>query len=307
MILLFFYYPATSIAQNLVYNPSFESYTNCPTGPGQIQQVIGWTTFKGSPDYFNSCTTNIYFSVPSNASGYQQAATGNAYVGIICFDNSIFSREIIADSLIAPLSIGQKYFITFSVNKADDTSISGNSISKLGAKFSTIRQTNITIDNMPMVYTNNVISDMVNWTSISGSFIADSAYKYLMIGNFFDDANTTVVNNGTGSWAYYLIDDVCLSTDSLLCANFFTSLEENNIINQFSFYPNPSTDFITIQSSINAPFHLTILNSLGQQLYIEQNITSNNLKLDISSYNAGLLFIKINSQNHQFIYKLLKH
>lgn len=303
---LFIYYNIAA-QPNLVSNPSFEDYVDCPFGAGQIQQIIGWHSFRESPDYFNSCASMAsYFSVPSNGFGYQQAASGNAYVGIICYNNSILSREIIANSLSTPLSIGQKYFISFKTSKANDTITAGYSINNLGAKFSTIQQTNASIDNAPMVYTSSVISDTVNWTTISGSFIADSAYKYLMIGNFFDDANTTIVNNGTGSWAYYLIDDVCLSTDSLLCADFTVSVEENSINNQFAFYPNPASDFFSIQRSSNVPYHLTVFNSIGQQLYSEQNITSNDLQLNVGSYNTGLIFIKITSQNNQFIYKLLK-
>lgn len=302
-LLVYSYLPG----QNLVPNPSFEDTISCPTGPGQIQQAIGWSAFGGSPDYFNSCSPmSSYYGVPANAVGYQQAASGNAYVGIICFVNNVFGREIIADSLIAPLSIGQKYFVSFKVSQADNASVVGYSINKIGAKFSTVTHTNVNIDNSAHIYSNSVISDTVNWTRISDSFVADSAFNYIMIGNFFDDANTIIVNNGTGFGAYYLIDDVCVSTDSILCANFSTSVEENNIIRPFSFYPNPATDFLTIKNNFNTPFNLTVFHSLGPQLYFKQNITSKNFQLELIGYNAGLLFIKIDSQNKQYIYKLLK-
>lgn len=296
-----------SAQQNLVSNPSFEEYTECPTGSGQIYFAQAYSAFRGSPDYFNSCApTSSSYSVPSNAFGYQQAASGNAYVGIICFVNSVFGREIIANNLIAPLSVGQKYFITFNVSKADDSSIGGYSINKIGAKFSKDMYTDINIDNSAHIYTNIVVSDTINWTRIAGSFIADSAYQYIAIGNFFDDVNTTIVKNSSGFWAYYLVDDVCVSTDSLLCANFYTSLEETNISSQFSFFPNPATDFLTIENSFNTPYNITVFNSLGQQLYMGKNIISNNLQMCVSSYNAGLLFIQITSENNQCVYKLLK-
>lgn len=291
---------------NLVPNPSFEEYSNCPTGPGQIFFAQGWLTFRESPDYFNSCVSIAsYFSVPNNGSGYQQAASGNAYAGIICYNNSIMSREIIANILTDSLSIGQKYFISFKVSKADDSATAAYSINKLGVKFSTVTQTNASIDNIAMVYTNNVVLDNVNWTTVSGSFIADSAYQYLMIGNFFDDANTTVINNGSGFRAYYYIDDVCLSTDSLFCDN--VSVEENNLEHQFTFYSNPENQFVTVQNNLNVPFRLTVFNALGQKLYNEQSFSSNNLQLDVSSYHTGLLFLKITSQNNQFTYKILKY
>lgn len=292
---------------NLVPNPSFEDYTNCPTGIGQTTYIIDWSAFRGSPDYFNSCApTSSYYSVPGNAVGYQQAANGDAYTGIICFDNSIFSREIIANSLNTPLTIGQKYFISFNVSNANDTSVVGYSINKIGAKFSTVMQTNVNIDNKAHIYTNSVISDTANWTRIAGSFVADSAYKYLMIGNFFDDENTTVVNNSIGFWAYYLVDDVCVSTDSLLCINPSISVEEKDINNQFTFYPNPVNDLLTITNCSIIPFNLTIYNSIGQQLYSKQNIISNNIQVDISMYNLGILFLQINSKNKLFNYKLVK-
>jgi hypothetical protein len=300
-------FKSVSAQQNLVPNPSFEEYIECPTGSGQIYFAQVWSAFRGSPDYFNSCApTSSYYSVPINAFGHQQAASGNAYVGIICFVNSVFGREIIANNLIAPLSVGQKYFITFNVSKADDSSVVGYSINKIGAKFSTVMYTNINIDNTAHIYTDSVVSDTINWTRIAGSFIADSAYEYIAIGNFFDDVNTTIVNSSSGFWAYYLVDDVCVSTDSLLCANFYNSLEETNISSQFSFFPNPATDFLTIKSSLNTPFNITVFNSLGQQLYMEQNIVSNNLQMCVSSFNEGLLFIQITSENNQCVYKLLK-
>lgn len=292
---------------NLVPNPSFEEYTNCPTGIGQTAYIVDWSTFRGSPDYFNSCApTSSYYSAPGNAAGYQQAANGDAYTGIICFDNSIFSREIIANILNTPLIIGQKYFISFNVSNADDTSVVGYSINKIGAKFSTVMHTNVNIDNNAHIYTSSVISDTVNWTRIAGSFVADSAYKYLMIGNFFDDENTTVVNNSSGFWAYYLVDDVCVSTDSLLCINPSISVEENDINNQFSFYPNPANDLLTITNCSNIPFNLTIYNSIGQQLYSKKNIISNNIQVDTSMYNLGIFFLQINSKNKLFNYKLVK-
>ena len=176
----------------------------------------------------------------------------------------------------------------------------------MGVNLSTVTHTNLNIDNSPLFYTNSIISDTINWITISGSFIADSAYQYLMIGNFFDDANTTVVNNGIGPYAYYLIDDVCLSTDSLLCANFSATVEENNIKNQFTFYPNPANSFVTIGNNSHITFDIEIYNALGQRLYEEKNTTTNAKTIDTSPFNNGILFINITSKNQSINYKLLK-
>jgi hypothetical protein len=41
-----------------------------------------------------------------------------------------------------------------------------------------------------------------------------SAFEYIIIGNFFNDAATSLVSgSGCTNGAYYYCDDVCISTD----------------------------------------------------------------------------------------------
>jgi Secretion system C-terminal sorting domain len=281
----------------LVLNPSFENKINCPIGPADIQQVIGWNTFRESPDYFHSCGA-AGVKVPNNSYGYQNAATGNAYVGIICFNNSILSREIISDSLITPLSVGQKYFLSFMVNRAGDTSITGYSTNKMGAKFSTVKLMNCTINNAAHFYSNSVISDSINWTKLNGSFIADSAYQYLMIGNFFDDSNTTFINNGTGVYSYYYIDDVCLSTDSLLCAEFSTEIQENELEKDVLIYPNPSSSMVSVKCPYT--FNLRVYDKLGKEMFHFKK-AENEITIDISKWEEGVYVAIINGKAKKII------
>jgi hypothetical protein len=309
LLLLFFCLVLPVGGQNLVSNGSFEDMVACPYGLGQIFFAEGWDSSRESPDYYNSCAnlTDPYSGTPSNSFGYQEPASGDGYVGLICYNSAIFSREVIVHSLSEPLSVGQEYFVSFKVNSADYPLTVLYGVNNLGIKFSTDMQSNVSIDNSPMFYSDNVISDTLNWITISGTFVADSAYQHLMIGNFFDDVNTTVVDNGgSGVYAYYYIDDVCLSTDSLFCANSPTGVEENGFSNQFTFYPNPASDQIIIKRSSNTPYDLEVYNAVGQHLYSQQNITSGSFQLDISTYNSGLLFIKTISPKNQLIHKLIK-
>ena len=309
--LLFFFSCCCSfcMAQNLVPNPSFEDTVSCPYAAGDINKATGWISFCGSPDFY--CTCNEFdMGVPNNWAGYQMPTNGSAYVGFAAYSNtSLNAREFPACLLTTPLTIGTKYYISFKVALSLTNFIQANCASnKIGAMFATgIYPCNIT--NSPPVFTDLVITDTLNWTRIAGSFVADSSYNYLIIGNFYDDANTDTVKffSDFSDNAYYYLDDVCVSMDSSYVYNYnYTGVQENNFNNQYSFYPNPATDFVTIQNSFNTPFNLTVFNSLGQQFYFKQSITSNNLQLDVSSYNAGLLFIQIASQNNQYIYKLLK-
>ena len=296
---------------NLVVNPSFEDTVSCPFASGDIDKATGWTSFCGSPDFFHTCN-QFDFGVPNNVFGYQMPASGNTYAGFATYSNSApNSREFPTSPLSSPLTIGIKYYISFKVVLPLNSISQVNSASnKIGAMFTTgVYPCNIT--NNPPVFTDSIITDTLNWTRIKGSFVADSAYTYLAIGNFFDDANTdtTIFFNDFTYNAYYFLDDVAVSTDSAFVYNYSytTGLTESNLKNQITLYPNPVNDYLTVNQSFDEPYDLLIYNTLGQQLYKENDITTNNKIIDASQFNVGLLLINIKSKNQNFYYKLLKN
>jgi hypothetical protein len=309
------------LAQNLVPNPSFEDTVSCPYGSENLDDALDWINCS-SADYFNVCANPFDSGVPNNFGGYQMPASGNAYAGLITYATiSPNYREYAACNLTSPLTIGIKYYVSFKVALAIENVYNpANCASdKIGAMFTTYFYDCDTlvespfISNNPPVFTDSIITDTLNWTRITGSFVADSAYTYFIIGNFFDDANTDTTkfftSFSTYDLSYYFIDDVCVGTDSSFVYNYSyaTAITENYLNSQFSLYPNPANDFVNIQNNLQVPFNIHISNTLGQQLYSEQNITSNHLQLNISNYSSGLLFITITSDKNQFTYKLLKH
>lgn len=311
-LLMLFTMAVNGMGQNLVPNPSFEDTVACPTGSGQIYNSVNWTTFCLSPDYYHTCNSNPFdVSVPNNWAGYQQPASGNAYVGFGTYSNSgANTREYPACTLSSPLNIGVKYYISFKVSLALSSFIQANCASnKIGAMFTKgIYPCNIT--NNPPVYTDSIITDSLNWTRITGSFVADSAYTYLVIGNFFDDANTDTVKffNDFSDNAYYYLDDVCVGTDSNYVYNYSytTGINENNIQTEISCYPNPIRDNLTIQNSSNKKIDITIYNVLGELLYSVQNILDRTFSIDLSDTKQGILLINIKSENQITNYKLFK-
>jgi hypothetical protein len=305
-----------------VPNPSFEDTAYCVTSSGDMQAASGWVSYAESPDYFNTCTSNSDVSVPNNWGGYQQPASGDAYCALGTYSSAfggVNVREFIGSALSAPLSIGTKYFVSFKINLSTSSTIWANcATNNIGVGFSTVPYywsgNPLSVTNNPKIYCDSIITDTLNWTTIFGSFTADSAYQYIVLGNLFDDANTdTLIVDASASpypncFAYYFIDDICVSTDSAFAYNYTytTGITENDLQAHISVFPNPATDFLNIQKSSNAPFDVAIYNTVGQLLYAKQNITNKNLQLDISPYNNGLLFIKITSNNNQLMYKLLK-
>ncbi len=152
-------------------------------------------------------------------------------------------------------------------------------------------------------------NDKANWTKISGFFIANGSENYLLIGNFNrkQATTTTQVSSTNTNYSYYYIDDVCVSSDSLTCSQPVGINPTSLNLSSFNLYPNPATSHVTISNNLHTAFDIQVYNTVGQLLYKEQNINKSNLQLDVSSYNSGLLFIKITSNNNQFIYKHLKH
>ena len=218
--------------QNLVPNPNFEQYTICPTNWFQISNCIFWDSNRETPDYLHTCSSSNNISPPNCFYGFQYPHSGNAYAGFYTLAKSPQNnKEFIGSQLLSTLTIGQKYYITFYVNRGGQNQavIASN---KIGVKFSTIPYSDTNpapINNTAHFYTDSIITDTAKWTKISGSFIADSAYSYIIIGNFFDDSNTDTITYSIGSIdvAYYYLDDICVSTDSLYCENWLGIKEQS--------------------------------------------------------------------------------
>src|SRR4030095_10557831 len=98
-----------SSAQNIVPNPGFESYSNCPSALGEVYKCQSWTTFGWNPDYFNACSSSPAVGVPQNNFGFQYAATGSAYCGFINSSGGPAPpQEYLGAALLQPLLAGQK-------------------------------------------------------------------------------------------------------------------------------------------------------------------------------------------------------
>ena len=83
---------------------------------------------------------------------------------------------------------------------------------------------------------------------VSGSFVADSAYQYLMIGNHFDNAQTDTVAVGSSinpPTAYLFIDNVCVTSDPEGCpSNSGIPVSAESAVELF---PNPATDEVVVR------------------------------------------------------------
>lgn len=217
-------------AQNLVPNPSFEQHDTCPyaTGFQEGGKPLFWDRWDQDPEYFHACAGTVggadsLVDVPWNGFTWQYAHDGDGYVGMACFQASNF-RELVGASLLQPLVVGQPYYVSYWVNLATEGSYWWTrwACNNQGILFtmqehiwsgSTGSGPEFTIRNYAHVNNPAIITDTAGWTHVSGSFVADSAYQYIVLGNFFDNAHTDTVHlNAQPSWgAYYLYDAICVS------------------------------------------------------------------------------------------------
>lgn len=293
-------------AQNIIPNGSFETYTACPVSinsgsPDEVAKATGWYRIKQTPDYFNSCASSTVVGIPSNFFGFQTPASGNAYMGLWAYDSGTSNfREFIAAKLTNTLSIGQKYFLKITISNAEGYD-SNCGIDKVGMRFSSVKHLTSApppINNFAHLYFNTIMADTLNWKYVFKSFIADSNYQYIEIGNFFNDLNTNfqILKPRTANLAYYYIDDVALSTDSLEALNFnANSTEVLELTNEtkFTFYPNPTSNFIYSNKNLNI-YTLSIKNIFGEQI---DCFTQNDTSINFEKVPNGIYYLSIFHQS----------
>ncbi len=126
--------------------------------------------------------------------------------------------------LLEPLVPGQTYWCSFRANAAFGGNAEYPQIwlanDKVGMLFTMQDRPWIWGDPYPAppnhahILYPQILADTVGWTLVSGSFVADSAYRYMVLGNFFDDAHTDTIHFTPGQTslaAYYLYDAICIS------------------------------------------------------------------------------------------------
>jgi gliding motility-associated-like protein len=205
------------LAQNLVPNPGFERYIDCPNNASMFYLAEGWKApSAGTTDFFHACAPQGAVGVPQNGMGYQYARSGNGYAGFYAFQMIVSYREYLQVKLKSPLKASLKYHVEFYVCLSDRIPIK---LDNLGAYLSIVPPSSasaVLLYPSPVPQVRNpaghYLADTLNWMKIEGEFIAKGGEQYLTIGNFDDDEHTHYHNEDTGSdQAYYYIDDVSVS------------------------------------------------------------------------------------------------
>jgi len=314
-IVIFLFLVSKTNAQNLVLNPSFED-----TIPCSIFQInnypqmpcTGWYWASGgSCDYFSEQYLCISSPAPSNGLGFQYAKTGIAYCGFSVCNSYLFTpgyREYLGGQLSDTLRQGHTYCVSFYVVKSDSGKFYTSNIGMYLSPDSSVDYS--TALNLPytpqIVNTSGIIYDTLNWTQISGTYVAGGGEKYFIIGNFNNDANTTLdsINQPTrptNAFSYYYIDDVSV-VDCTVGINEIESYK-----NKIKLMPNPARDELRIMSDELRIKNIEVCDVLNNVVLVEgAEAIEKNIKINVSNFAKGVYFVKVFSDKGIAVKKFVK-
>ncbi|MGE0638525.1 MAG: OmpA family protein [Bacteroidia bacterium] len=248
-------------AQNLVPNPSFEAHTVCPKELGKRQLYIeNWIQpTAGSIDYFHRCSNTC--GVPDNVVGYQEALSGDAYIGITVYHERY--RVYAQAPLKTPLTAGKIYTVEYNVCLAENSKYAAAALSayistdKITGLVETVFECMESVKSPEGDYklvpgpcrpqinnpAENFLKDNKSWKKISGTFTAKGGEKYITIGNFYGNTKTPTTASpsvGKGLYAYYFIDDVAVYESGTKVEPFFTSTNISPVASLNQAQKNPA-------------------------------------------------------------------
>ena len=306
LLILFVFISLSGYSQNLVLNPSFEDTLPCNqiNNPPSLTCYPWFMPTNGSTDYFTqNATCGVDGFVPVNMFGYQYARTGIAYCGLGVWSRSQLIphyREYLEGILMDTLKIGHTYCVSFYVVNANITRFFSSDIQLYFSADSAIDYTtNYVMNFTPQISNSNgIIYDTLNWTQISGTYIAGGGEKFITIGNFKDD-NTIVLDSNTYAndpSVYFYIDDVSV-VDCTVGINEIESYK-----NKISLMPNPAKDesVYKIFLNRNETGSMIVYSKLGVKLLNKQLVEGNNtISIPLSELGAGVYFIQtyVNGKN----------
>jgi len=200
--------PLDILAQNLVPNPGFELFYDCPTGLRQLNKTKRWYAGNtGTPEYFR---TDCKFTNGDPNSG-------RGFAGLILFGGYTDAIEYIGVELNDTLKEGVQYCGTFHIRAADSYMY----IDQIGMLISEKKEyvdmwTPIFKSAQILSKYSEPIVPELGWLKVNAEFVATGNERFITIGNFAEpDRHVKSINEfsskgGLGWNSYYLIDDVSI-------------------------------------------------------------------------------------------------
>jgi hypothetical protein len=303
----------STYAQNLVPNPSFEEYLECPQSTGELdQQVVDWVSWHFTPDFFHVCNNDGLGSagVPNNGWGNQMPISGDAYTGVYTYaEYAPDIREYMASQLETPLTMGNTYYMMFHASLYDGGQKQPRwcETNNIGMRF--FKDPTYTAfppdanplepDNFAHLNYSEILDDYTNWTLIEGWFTADEDYNWVAIGNFFTDDQTeiTILNDEGACSGIYYIENVCVASSPEEC-DYLLSADANKTAIKANVYPNPATESVRFSLPEKDEYTVVFFDAQGRMISNFKNIRTGK-EINVSTFQKGVYVVRVYN-NHFF-------
>ncbi|MBC6992941.1 gliding motility-associated C-terminal domain-containing protein [Neolewinella lacunae] len=214
---------------NLVPNGSFEIFSALPDDDCDWFLATGWTnaatssecnSSNGSPDYYHELSPGGFAStLPSNLYATLDPFDGQAVMGLGGYLSfAAEAREYLGIELTCPLVPGATYDLQFQITtgspNVDGFFTDGWAVALTENPLLQPAGTNGPITGVtPQFRINGVVANP-GWQTVSFTFTATEAARYLTFGNFLTDAQQTRQQNGPSvafALAYVFVDAFSLT------------------------------------------------------------------------------------------------
>jgi hypothetical protein len=228
------------------------------------------------------------------------SAGSSSYPDIYNFENCTIANNLANNTTtIAGVCITNNYARA----RFNNCIIYGNANADLG--FGEIDQLNNSAVGVNLSFSSASFSENPQFIS-NTDFRLSTTSPYIDAGinslstSLFDLYGGNRINNGTidlGAFEY---------GNALPNCNSLNTPQILNIVNQFSVYPNPAKDIITIElpEQNNASFEGAIFNTMGQSVKTF-SLMNNKINLNIEDLSSGIYFISL-SKDTTNAFKLIK-
>lgn len=196
-------------AQNLVRNPGFELFYDCPSRIGEFAKTKFWFSGNsGSPELYHQDCKDYFFE------RFDEGYEGQGHAGLIFHCQYKNAVEYIGTELKDSLIKGRYYCLGFKTKAKASPFYIENIGAILRDKDPCINQWAAIRTRFDLKNNDGFITPDEDWVEVSGKYLASGGERYLLIGNFATPDQTNVIADKNGmsaspGWmSYYYIDNV---------------------------------------------------------------------------------------------------
>lgn len=145
-------------------------------------------------------------------------------------------------------------------------------------------------DSNVVLFTNNGTNLNVLETGLNLTY-GQTYYFTVKAINGAGLAGDTIISNG----------QILVDTTSTNPTNTMIHTDKNSVL----VFPNPTSDFITIQNKFKTNYHVSIIDNRGK-IYLSMYVTENEKRIDLSKLSVGNYFVKIDEEEQHLILPIIK-